>query len=126
MSDLRPSGISVNLGGQERKLLFTLNAIDVLQDEHGKPIDEIVRSLTNDSNDHKVFISVVTALLNDEADREKTLNEKELPIVTPQLTGWLIDQSNYAEVFIAVLKAYGYSFPEPDEDSDPNPESRRG
>lgn len=125
MSDLRPTGITINLGGQERKLLFTLNAIDVLQDEHGKPIDEIVRSLTNDSNDHKVFISVVTALLNDEAEREKTLNEKELPIVTPQLTGWMIDQSNYAEVFIAVLKAYGYSFPEPDEDSDPNPESGR-
>ena len=126
MSDLRPTGISVNLGGQERKLLFTLNAIDTLQDEHDKPIEEIIGSLSDDKKSHKIFISVVTALLNDEAEREKIMNGKELPVVTEQLTGWMIAQDNYANVFIAVLRAYGYSMPDPDDDSDPNPESGRG
>lgn len=125
MSDLRPTGITVNLGGQERKLLFTLNAIDVLQDEHGKPIEDIIRSISDDGKDHKIFLSIVTALLNDEAEREKIMNGRELPVVTPQLAGWMVTHDNYAEVFIAVLKAYGYSMPEPDEDSDPNLESGR-
>lgn len=121
MSDLRPTGVPVMLGGEEHNFLFTLNVVDEVQDHYGCALEEAINRLTDKKQSAKTLRYLATALLNDEAGRcgqKKTYTEKE--------AGWLITQDNVLEVTVAVLKAYGLSLPEPDEYASPNAEGRSG
>lgn len=115
MSDLNPKGVPVMLDGEERRLLFTLNVVDEVQDHYGCAIEEVIGRLTDKKESAKTLRYLTTVLLNDEAERSegrKAHTEKEV--------GWLITQDNVLEVTVAVLKAYGLSLPEPDEYASPN------
>lgn len=112
MSDLRPNGVKVELGGQERTLLFTINTIDEIQEKCNMPLYDAVSYVAKAADgkmDHEtltIFRSVVTALLNSESGEK--LEEKEV--------GRLLTLHNYCKTALAVLRAYGLSIPDPDEE----------
>lgn len=115
MSDLKPKGVPIMLDGEERRLLFTLNVVDEVQDHYGCAVEEVIDRLTDKKESAKTLRYLTAVLLNDEAERSegrKAYTEKEV--------GWLITQDNVLEVTVAVLKAYGLSLPEPDEYASPN------
>lgn len=118
MSDLRPVGIPINLGGEERHLLFTLNAMDTLESDYDKPIEEIINQLTDKKTSWRTLKKILTVIMNDSLEREG----KE-PVITEHDVGWWVHGGNILEVSIAVMKAYGYSLPEPDEFESPNGET---
>lgn len=120
MSDLRPTGEPIMLDGEERHLLFTLNAVDALQDHFDCSLEEIIDKVTDKREAAKTMRYAVMVLLNDEADRTEDAGLKRY---TEQEVGWLISQENLTEVTIAMLKAYGLSLPEPDEFESPNTQS---
>lgn len=123
MSDLRPRGIPVALGGVERRFLFTLNTIDSIQDETEKNMKEIMTDLADEDLSNKTLKYLVKTLINHEVEREKRKNpDCTLKEVTEQEVGDLIGMDNVVEVTAAVLTAYGYSLPKAEED-DPNRES---
>lgn len=113
MSDMNPVGIPITLGGIERRLLFTINLIDQIQDKTGKPIIETVKNI----DDVKVLRYLTTALINDEIERTG-----EGVLVTEKQVGyWIARGFNEVEVVNAILDSYGISLPKPDdEDEDPN------
>lgn len=119
MSDLRPRGIEVELGGQKHRLLLTLNAIDQIQEKCNLPLYDAIKYAAQAADgkmDHDTiqnFRAIVTVLLNDVNDGEFT--EKEV--------GNLLDLDNFRLVAWKVLEAYGLSMPEPDEDADDEDES---
>ncbi len=134
MSELKPRGVPITLDGVERHFLFTLNAIDEIQD-HYKKFDEngenvglnllqVLQAMTSADNMNdtgKYLRFVVMVLLNDEADRTNEFEE-----VTEKEVGEMISLENYALVMNSVLAAYGVSMPDADEDSegeDPNGET---
>ena len=47
MSDLRPKGIPVIIGGQERKLLFTISVIDEIQEKCNAPLIDAIRHVVD-------------------------------------------------------------------------------
>lgn len=114
MSDLRPRGIAVEIGGQEYKLLFTINAIDEIQEKCNLPLFDAVKYVAQAADgkmDHDTiqnFRTIVTILLNDGTGEE--LTEEEV--------GRLLSLENYIKTAWDVLKAYGISIPDPDEDDD--------
>lgn len=128
MSDLRPNGVEIELGGQNRRFLFTINVIDEIQEKCNLPLIDamkhIVDFIDKNAEDHEaitVFKNVVVALLNGDGNEEK-LEADEV--------GRLIHLGNYKMVAWKVLEAYGVSIPDPDdrdeednEDEDPNPET---
>lgn len=123
MSDLKPKGVPLILGEEERHLLFTLNVVDEIQDHYGCALEEVMDRLTDKKESSKTLRYLVMALLNDEEERSgkegrKAYTEKEV--------GWLITQDNVIDVTVAVLKAYGLSLPEPDGYESPNAEGRSG
>lgn len=124
MSDLRPRGVPIVLDGEERHLLFTLNTIDVVQSEFGKTLDEVIRGIADGGTEKTdTMRTLLMILLNDEADRAQRKGETEkYRKITFQDAGELIGLDNYADVLIAIMKAYGVSLPEPDE-NDPNAKS---
>ena len=119
MSDMNPKGELLVFGGETRYLLLSINAIAEIQDHYDMTLDEVVGMLTDKREAAKVLRTVVTILLNDEADRKKR-EGYELKHYTEQEVGWLITQENVSEVLLTVLRAYGLSLPEPDEFESPN------
>lgn len=114
MSDLRPRGVEIELGGQKYRLLLTLNAIDQIQERCNLPLYDAIKYAAQAADgkmDHDTiqnFRAIVTVLLNNEEDGDFT--EKEV--------GKLLDLENFQNVAWHVLKAYGLSMPETDEDAD--------
>ena len=121
MGDLNPQGVPLMLGGEERHLLFTLNAIDEIQSKFGMPLEEAMSQLTERESTNGALKTIVQILANDEVERLsykggdcslKPVDEKEI--------GWMLTNENKIEALMAVLKAYGGSLPEPEEGEDPN------
>lgn len=113
MSDMNPIGVPIDLGGEERHFLFTINLIDKVQDKTGKPIIETVKNI----DDVKLLRYIVTELINDEVDR----TEKGQHVTEKQVGYWIARGFNEIEVVDAILDSYHVSLPEPeDEDEDPN------
>lgn len=112
MSDLRPNGIKVEIGGQERNLLFTINVIDEIQASCNMPLFDamgIIAGAAGGQMDHEtlvVYRHMLTALLNRE--NQGNLTEKEV--------GEMVDLQSYIPMAVAMLQAYGISMPERDED----------
>ncbi len=123
MSDLRPRGIPVMLNGEERHLLFTLNAIDAIQDEYEKTLSEVLDDIISGEITNHTMRDVLLILLNDEVERENHKHKgKNLEEVTEREIGWLIGLDNQMELIEKILRAYSASLPEAEEE-DPNQES---
>lgn len=124
MSDLKPRGVPVMLGGVERHFIFTLNAIDAAQDKIGKSMQEIMTQLTEEENVMPTLRSLIVILSEDEAERERYRNpESTLQPITEHEAGLLIGIDNLWELVAAIMRAYGISLPEPEEGEDPNGKS---
>ena len=114
----------MELDGEERHFLFTLNMIDHFEEKYSKTMNEIIEDLVEAEQNNHMLRDIVTDLLNDESERSaRKCREMQYPEVTVQDTGDMIGLDNYYEVLDAVLRAYGISLPEAEEDDDPNRES---
>lgn len=126
MSDMRPEGVELEFDGQERRVLFTLNAVDGIQDRLGVPIGDAIDMLTDPREAKAAYRVILTVLLNDEVER---LDYKGVPHslkpYTEKEVGWLVAETDKYRVLEAILKAYGVSLPEPEEDGFPNQGSAR-
>ncbi|MDO4553707.1 MAG: hypothetical protein Q4B70_01010 [Lachnospiraceae bacterium] len=120
MSDLKPVGIPIQLGGEERRFLFTLNAMDELQSKYDMPMEEVINGLLDKKKSITALRDIVMVLINDEVRRKKHDGENTREEFTLEEVGWMIHAENVTEITFAVLAAYGYSLPEPDEFESPN------
>ncbi len=118
MSTLRPRGVVLEVNGQERHLLFTLNAIDAVQDRFGKNVREVLGDITDEYPAGHTLRDTLKILLDDELEREKcTRGENSLEEISEKEIGWLIGVDNYMQITCVVFDAYGISVPEPDDES---------
>lgn len=123
MSDLRPRGIPVMLNGEERHLLFTLNAIDAIQDKYEKTLSEVLEDVISGEITNYTMRDILVILLNDEVERENHKHKgKKLEEVTEREIGWMIGLDNQVELIEKILRAYAASLPEAEEEN-PNQES---
>lgn len=124
MSDLRPVGVPIELGGVERHFLFTLNAIDTVQNHYNLTAMEALGKLFDPKEQLETLRFMTTTLINDEVERVKWRNpDSDLIEVTEKEVGWMISVDNIDKVTNAILEAYRISVPESDENDDPNMES---
>lgn len=121
MNDLNPKGIEVELGGEKRYFLFTLNTIVEIQEHYDLPLTEVIDQLTDKKKAAPCMRYLVFVLLNEEYEREKQKDpENILKRWSETEVGNLITQQTYTEIFFKLLQAYGLSLPEGDEEEDPN------
>ncbi|WP_251353787.1 hypothetical protein [Hominisplanchenecus murintestinalis] len=125
MGALRPTGVPLVLDGMERHLLFTLNAIDEIQERSGAPLEEVMGGLTDIETAEDTLRLVLLVLLNDEVERLSYKGRTcDLELVDEKQIGWMLTRQNLIEAVTATLRAYGSGLPEPDDD-DPNREGGR-
>lgn len=122
MSDLRPEGVKVKIGGQEYKFLLTINKIDEIQTRCNMPLSdavELIAAAADGETEGKtlnVYRSVLSILMD----------------VPEQEAGEKVTLADYRRVAWAMLAAYGISMPEPDdeedeeEDEEPSPNLQTG
>ena len=116
MSDMRPAGIAVTVGGVERHILFTLAAVDEIQSKYKMPVSDVIAKMSDEMEVYQTLVSIIASLINDEIVRtesgEGPVTEEWLKrnITVPECDG----------IIAAILQAYGISVPEKDEDEDPN------
>lgn len=122
MSDLRPEGVKVKIGGQEYKFLLTINKIDEIQTRCNMPLPDAVELIAaaadgeTEGKTLKVYRSVLSILMD----------------VPEQEAGEKVTFADYQRVAWAMLAAYGISMPEPDdeedeeEDEEPSPNLQTG
>lgn len=123
MSELNPKGTPVRIGGEEHGLLFTLNAVDDIQDKMGMPIDDAIDCLSDYRKAWKACKTILCSLLNDETERRKHYRQEYgAKSYTEEEVGWMVTEGDKYEILAAILKAYGAAVP---EDEDPNPEGAR-
>ena len=123
MSDLRPTGAPVTIGGQEYNILFTIGAIEAIQETCNKALVNIMPAIARvadyktDSEDIKTLYSVVAAFLTVDTGKE----------VKVETIDGLIKPAEMQKLAITLHEAYGYSKTKPDcedseeeEEEDPN------
>lgn len=113
MSDLNPRGVGVVIGGEERKLLFTINAVDEIQDRLNMPFLDTMQYIAHIADgsllkeDLMIFRVILSVLIS---TRNKKISEVEV--------GDMIEFRERIPVSWKILEAYGISMPEPEEDED--------
>ena len=123
MSDLKPTGMLIDVDGVERQVLFTLSIIDALQEKFGKPFNEIINDSMKDAKDivkSMTWASEMMELLaNDEAEMTK---RKELEVESGHFNKYITTENVY-EIIAKLWVKSGMDLPEPDEFETPNAES---
>lgn len=117
MSVMQPKGYPIELDGVEHRLLFTLAAVDEVQDHYDEAMIDVLSRLRDDRAVISTTGYIMTVLLNDEAARTggQPVTEDEVKR--------MISIETLEDCVRTILQAYGLSVPEL-EDDDPNPESR--
>lgn len=123
MSELRPKGAELELGGVKRHLLFTLAAVDEIQAKYDRPVNEVLELMQDDTKVFGVVYDLIFILVNDEIARNRYFNNSDEEPITEQQLKWFMNTQDMPEYVAALLIAYGLSVPDP-EDDDPKAESR--
>ena len=114
MSDLRPTGAPVVIGGQEYNILFTIGAIEAIQETCNKAFVETMPAIARvadfktDSEDVKTFYNVIAAFLTVDTGKE---------VKAEDIDG-IIKPAEMKKIAITLLEAYGFSMPDPDSDGE--------
>lgn len=89
MSDLRPRGTPIIINGTEWHFLFTLNAIDAVQDKTGKNMHQVMEGLTKKETVLETARDLTVILINDEIERCNFENGKcgMQPVTEKQVGG---------------------------------------
>ena len=108
MSDLNPRGVDVVIGEEGRKLLFTINVIDEIQDRLNMPFLDAIQNIvhTADGLSSKEDLQVFSTVLSILTDIPVEDIRSTVDIVALRKLSW------------KMLEAYGISMPEPSEDED--------
>ncbi len=119
MSDLRPASTKIKLGDKEYGLLFTINAIDEIQDKFDCPIAEISELMKDYKHQFKVLRFMVTTLINEAIDDA----ESGEPHVDERFIGRKLTPENIPGLKTSVFSSFTSGLPVTDEDVDPNAQS---
>ena len=114
MEYTRPTGAPVVIGGQEYNILFTIGAIEAIQETCNKALVETMPAIARvadfktDSEDVKTFYNVIAAFLTVDTGKE---------VKAEDIDG-IIKPAEMKKIAITLLEAYGFSMPDPDSDGE--------
>lgn len=114
MSDLRPTGTPVVIGGQEYNILFTIGAIETIQETCNKALVKTMPAIANvanyrtDADDLRTFYNVVAAFLTVDSGKKVTADDID----------GIMKPTEMQKIAITLMEAYGFSMPDPDSDDE--------
>lgn len=121
MSDLKPTGEKITLGGKEYGMRFTLNAIDDIQEHFDVPIAQLADVLMDEKKQIKNIRYLLTLLINEDIDCLNDDADIKTPRIDEKYLGRHMDTTNMHELIGTILKVFSAGMPKPDDEDDENP-----
>jgi len=119
MSDLKPKATTIQLGDKEYGLLFTINAIDEIQDKFDCPISEIGELMQDYKKTFKIVRFLLTVLINEAIDDA----ERGEAHVDERFIGRKLTPDNISSMKIKVFSSFKSGLPASEETESPNVKS---
>ena len=128
MSDMKPTGIEIELGGKQIALLFNINAIENFQDKFNIPIEQLADVLKDKRAVYKNLKYMLMVLINEGIDNKN--DDVEDPAqkekhVDENWVGRKLVPANLPRLQTAILNAFTAGVPISEDGDDPNPESEQ-
>ncbi len=121
MSDMNPKPTPIKLGGKEYGLLFTINAIDDIQDRFDIAIENIESLFDDPKIRIKAIRYLLTLLINEGTDWKNDQTGGNEPHVDERFVGRLITAQNINSITKSIISTFTSGAPESEEI--PNAES---
>ena len=112
MSDLKPKPVLIELGGKEFGLLFSLNAIDDIQERFDIPISELGDFMRDERTAIRAVRTLLTILINEWIDDAEN-DEKH---VDERWVGRKITVDRIGELKDAIYSSFADSLPDSEDD----------
>ncbi|MDF2820185.1 MAG: hypothetical protein K0R15_626 [Clostridiales bacterium] len=130
MRSLKPKGIEINLDNKPRKLLFTLNVIDDLQEHYNLAINEVLMKMFGETEEEKkksynILKYIMMVLINEDVDIHNDENSDKWEKVSERYVGRILAKCNTGFVVTMVLEAFSSSLMETEEEEFPNENSKQ-
>lgn len=125
-------GAKLKLGGEEYRLLFTVNAIEKIEEEMGESIDSLSKWLY-EINDKDIVVGfkytnvarVIHILINESLAMVEENTKSEQNYLSIEQVKRRISNVNIAECTSAVARAFNLSFLDDDHNENPEKSSQR-
>ena len=121
MSDLRPKGTMITLGDKEYGLLFSINAIDDIQDHFDIAISELGELFKDEKKQIKNLRYIITVLVNEYIDLKNDENNASEPHLEERYVGRHIDMTNINNLVSAIYGSFSAGAIEVGEDEVESP-----
>lgn len=123
MRDLKSNGAYIKIDDKERKLTFTINVIDELQEHYDMAIGKVIEMMFGTEEDearksYSMIRKVLTVLINEDVEMHNDDNDDKWELVDEKYVGRKVSQENILEVGMAILKAWSASLPPKEDDED--------
>lgn len=121
MRILKPTGVPVKIDDKERKLLFTLNVIDEIQEYYDQSIGEVLKTaFAEDAESQRrsygIIRKILTVLINEDVEMHNEEQEEKWDKVDEKYVGRRIGQHNLEYIAIKILEAWSGSLPKINEE----------
>ena len=117
MSDLRPTGTKITLGGKEYGMRFTLNAIDDIQEHFGIDISDIGELFSDSRNRIKSLRYLLTLLINEDIDCVADETGEAPKHLDERYVGRYIDATNMQNLMGSIMQSFSDGTPRRDEEA---------
>lgn len=121
MSDLRPSGTKITLGGKEYGMRFTLNAIDDIQEHFGIDISDLSGLFAEPNKRIKSIRYLLTLLINEDIDCVADETGEPAKHLDERYVGRQIDAANIHTMMGAIMHSFSDGAPKRDDSEDEAP-----
>jgi hypothetical protein len=124
MSDLRPTGTKITLGGKEYGMRFTLNAIDDIQEHFGIDISDLSGLFAEPNKRIKSIRYLLTLLINEDIDCVADETGETPKHLDERYVGRHIDATNIQSMMNAIMHSFSDGAPKRDDTEDETPNSQ--
>lgn len=123
MSDLRPTGTKITLGGKEYGLRFTINAIDDIQEHFDIDIENLGELFREKKGRIGKVRYLLTLLINEDIDCVADETGEKPKHLDERYVGRQIDAANIRDTMSAIMRSFHNGTPKLDDDADTGDES---
>lgn len=104
-------GMMYKVGDSEHELVFTLSSIEKIQEHYDLPLEVCMEMLKDERHFIEAAWTIGLILVNDDIEYKNYINSTDLPIMTRQQFGWVVEFKDLAELLKTIWKAYALAFP---------------
>lgn len=128
MRILKPEGIPFTFDDKDRRLLFTIDAIDAIQEKYNEYIVDIINSLIDIENkdaqrrayNRTAYILYVLWNQDVEIHNEEHPEDKWQYISEEYIRKRILNNTNVGMAILAIINAFNEGMPKSEDDDDPN------